>query len=187
MLILMRLIMWPFSLLLYLMYLITGSYGWSIVLFAVAIKLIMLYPSAKSKRNTMHMARMNPKMQEIKKRCGNDQERYAMEIQKLYQSEHVNPLGGCLWSFLPLPILIALYGIIRRPVLNFMLINMARPEALEKVEALKQALINIGYLKASRLMKKSRSPKAFLNTPTPCRPLCPRYSPLILTSWALST
>ena len=127
------------------MYLITGSYGWSIVLFAVAIKLIMLYPSAKSKRNTMHMARMNPKMQEIKKRCGNDQERYAMEIQKLYQSEHVNPLGGCLWSFLPLPILIALYGIIRRPVLNFMLINMARPEALEKVEALKQALINIGY------------------------------------------
>ena len=145
MLILMRLIMWPFSLLLYLMYLITGSYGWSIVLFAVAIKLIMLYPSAKSKRNTMHMARMNPKMQEIKKRCGNDQERYAMEIQKLYQSEHVNPLGGCLWSFLPLPILIALYGIIRRPVLNFMLINMARPEALEKVEALKQALINIGY------------------------------------------
>ena len=145
MLILMRLIMWPFSLLLYLMYLITGSYGWSIVLFAVAIKLIMLYSSAKSKRNTMHMARMNPKMQEIKKRCGNDQERYAMEIQKLYQSEHVNPLGGCLWSFLPLPILIALYGIIRRPVLNFMLINMARPEALEKVEALKQALINIGY------------------------------------------
>ena len=111
----------------------------------MAIKLIMLYPSAKSKRNTMHMARMNPKMQEIKKRCGNDQERYAMEIQKLYQSEHVNPLGGCLWSFLPLPILIALYGIIRRPVLNFMLINMARPEALEKVEALKQALINIGY------------------------------------------
>ena len=145
MLILMRLIMWPFSQLLNLMYLITGSYGWSIVLFAVAIKLIMLYPSAKSKRNTMHMARMNPKMQEIKKRCGNDQERYAMEIQKLYQSEHVNPMGGCLWSFLPLPILIALYGIIRRPVLNFMLINMARPEALEKVEALKQALINIGY------------------------------------------
>ena len=175
MLILMRLIMWPFSLLLYLMYLITGSYGWSIVLFAVAIKLIMLYPSAKSKRNTMHavhegylmdqfaISMFNQRtdeyggplenrlrfaretVEEIKKRCGNDQERYAMEIQKLYQSEHVNPLGGCLWSFLPLPILIALYGIIRRPVLNFMLINMARPEALEKVEALKQALINIGY------------------------------------------
>ena len=150
MLILMRLIMWPFSLLLYLMYLITGSYGWSIVLFAVAIKLIMLYPSAKSKRNTMHMARMNPKMQEIKKRCGNDQERYAMEIQKLYQSEHVNPLGGCLWSFLPLPILIALYGIIRRPVLNFMLINMARPEALEKVEALNPDSLTVHSLALKR-------------------------------------
>ena len=75
-----------------------------------------------------------------------------MEIQKLYQSEHVNPLGGCLWSFLPLPILIALYGIIRRPVLNFMLINMARPEALEKVEALKAA-----QQAASATQKKSNS------------------------------
>ncbi len=146
MLILLRIIMWPFSQLLSILYTFTGSYGWSIVLFAVVIKLLMLYPSAKSKRNTMHMARMNPKMQEIKKRCGNDQERYALEVQKLYQEEHVNPMGGCLWSFLPLPILIALYGIIRRPVLNFMLINMPRGQALEKVEILKQALLDIGFV-----------------------------------------
>lgn len=145
MLILLRIIMWPFSQLLNILFTITGSYGWSIVLFAVVIKLIMLYPSAKSKRNTMHMARMNPKMQEIKKRCGNNQEKYALEVQKLYQEEHVNPMGGCLWSFLPVPILIALYGIIRRPVLNFMLINMHRPIALEKLAVLKEALISLGY------------------------------------------
>lgn len=145
MLILLRIIMLPFSLLLNVLFDITGSYGWSIVLFAVVIKLIMLYPSAKSKRNTMHMSRMNPKLQEIKKRCGNDQEKYALEVQKLYQEEHVNPMSGCLWSLIPLPILIALYGIIRRPVLNFMLISMHRPAALEKVETLKQALIGMGY------------------------------------------
>ena len=145
MLLLLRIIMWPFSTLLNVMFTITGSYGWSIVLFAVVIKLLMLYPSAKSKRNSMHMARMSPKMQEIKKRCGNDQERYAMEVQKLYKQEGVNPMSGCLWSFLPLPILIALYGIIRRPVLNFMLINMHRPKALECVETLKEALIQLGY------------------------------------------
>ena len=103
MLILLRLIMWPFSQLLNILFTLTGSYGLAIILFAVVIKLIMLYPSAKSKRNAMHMARMNPRMQEIKKRCGNDQERYAMEIQKLYKENHVNPMGGCLWSFLPCP------------------------------------------------------------------------------------
>lgn len=145
MLLILRVIMWPFSQLLNLLFTLTGSYGWSIVLFAVVIKLLMLYPSAKSKRNTLHMARMAPKMQEIKKSCGNDKEKYALEVQKLYADENVNPMGGCLWSFLPIPILIALYGIIRRPVLNFMLINLPRAEALEKVETLKQALVTLGY------------------------------------------
>lgn len=145
MLILLRLIMWPFSQLLNILFTLTGSYGLSIVLFAVVIKLIMLYPSAKSKRNMMHMARMNPKLQEIKKRCGKDQEKYAMEVQKLYREEHVNPMGGCLWSFLPLPILIALYGIIRRPVINFMLINEARPKALEHLELIRQTLTDLGF------------------------------------------
>ena len=68
-----RIIMWPFSQLLNVLFNITGSYGLAIILFAVVIKLIMLYPSAKSKRNMMHMSRMNPKLQEIKQRCGNDQ------------------------------------------------------------------------------------------------------------------
>ena len=145
MLLLLRIIMWPFSQLLNILFTITGSYGMAIILFAVVIKLLMLYPSAKSKRNSMHMARMNPKMQEIKKRCGNNQEKYALEVQKLYQEEHVNPMGGCLWSLLPLPILMALYGIIRRPVINFMLINMSRPKALENLEIIREKLLDLGY------------------------------------------
>ena len=145
MLILLRIIMWPFSQLLNILFTLTGSYGLAIILFAVIIKLVMLYPSAKSKRNAMHMSRMNPKLQEIKKRCGKDQQKYAMEVQKLYQEEHVNPMGGCLWSFLPLPILIALYGIIRRPVINFMLINMPRGKALEQLEVIRETLTGAGF------------------------------------------
>ena len=145
MLILLRIIMWPFSQLLNILFTLTGSYGLAIILFAVVIKLVMLYPSAKSKRNAMHMSRMNPKLQEIKKRCGKDQQKYAMEVQKLYQEEHVNPMGGCLWSFLPLPILIALYGIIRRPVINFMLINMPRGKALEQLEVIRETLTGAGF------------------------------------------
>ena len=87
---------------------------------------------------------MNPKLQEIKQRCGNDQQRYAMEVQKLYQEEHVNPMGGCLWSLLPLPIMIALYNIIRRPVINFTLINMSRPDALNNLEIIREKAHRFG-------------------------------------------
>lgn len=141
-----RLIMWPFSQLLNLMFDLTGSYGFSIILFAVIIRLLMLYPTAKSKRNMLHMNRMNPKLAEIKKRCGNNQEKYALEVQKLYKEEGVNPMGGCLWSLLPLPILIALYGIIQKPITAFMLINMPRKKALETLEIIRTELADLGYV-----------------------------------------
>ena len=56
-------------------------------------------------------------------------------MQKLYQKgENVSPMGGCLWSLLPLPILMGLYYIIRRPMLYMMSIPMTpsdRPEAVQ--------------------------------------------------------
>ena len=99
MLLLLRIIMWPFSQLLNILFTLTGSYGMAIILFAVVIKLLMLYPSAKSKRNMMHMARMNPKMQEIKKRCGNDQERYAMEIASKWNVKYNDDHKGYVTQF----------------------------------------------------------------------------------------
>ena len=44
-------------------------------------------------------------------------------MQKLYEEEGVNPMSGCLWSFLPLPILMALYSIIRQPITHFMMLS----------------------------------------------------------------
>ena len=41
-------------------------------------------------------------------------------MQRFYQEEGVNPMSGCLWSFIPLPILLALYYIIREPIVYFM-------------------------------------------------------------------
>ena len=47
-------------------------------------------------------------------------------MQKLYEEEGVNPMSGCLWSFLPLPILMALYSIIRQPITHFMMLSGIR-------------------------------------------------------------
>lgn len=48
---------------------------------------------------------------------------YNLEVQKLYEKEKVNPMSGCLWSFVPLLILLPLYAIIRQPLKYMMGVN----------------------------------------------------------------
>ena len=112
----------PFAWLLRIFYALTHSYGLAILFFTLVIKLILLPFQLKSKKSMMRMSRMSNKTQEIQKKYANNQAKMNEEIQKLYMEEGVNPMGGCLWSFLPLPILIALYSIIRQPITRFMML-----------------------------------------------------------------
>ena len=110
----------PFAALVRLFYNLTGSYGVSLILFTLVIKLILLPFQMKSKKSMVRMSRMSGKMQEIQKKYANNQVKMQEEMQKFYQEEGFNPMSGCLWSFLPLPILMALYYIIREPIVYFM-------------------------------------------------------------------
>ena len=126
----------PFAALVRFFYTLTGSYGLAIILFTIVIKLIMLPFMMKSKRNMVRMNRMSGKMQEIRKKYANNQAKANQEIQKMYQEEGVNPMGGCLWTMIPLPILIALYSILRQPITHFMSIKQdVALSLLEKVQA----------------------------------------------------
>ena len=113
----------PFAWVVRLFYNLTGSYGMAIILFTIVTKLLMLPFQMKSKKSMMRMSRMSGKMQEIQKKYANNQMKMNEEIQKLYTEEGVNPMSGCLWSFLPFPILIALYSIIRQPITHFMTLS----------------------------------------------------------------
>ena len=113
----------PFAWLVRLFYNLTGSYGMAIILFTLVIKLIMLPFQMKSKKSMMRMSRMNGRLQEIQKKYANNQTKQAEEMQKLYAEEGVNPMSGCLWSFLPFPVLLALYSIIRQPITHFMTLS----------------------------------------------------------------
>ena len=55
------------------------------------------------------MRMLQPKMQEMRERFGDDRQRMSQEMMKLYKEEKVNPLGGCLPILLQMPIFIALY------------------------------------------------------------------------------
>ena len=91
----------PFAWVVRLFYNMTGSYGMAIILFTIVTKLLMLPFQMKSKKSMMRMSRMSGKMQEIQKKYANNQMKMNEEIQKLYAEEGVNPMSGCLWSFLP--------------------------------------------------------------------------------------
>ena len=113
----------PFAWLVRLFYNIADNYGLALILFTLVIKLIMLPFQIKSKKSMVRMSRMSGKMQEIQKKYANNQAKMNEEVQRLYMEEGVNPMSGCLWSFLPLPILMALYSIIRQPITHFMMLG----------------------------------------------------------------
>ena len=138
----------PFAWLVRLFYTLTGSYGMAIILFTLVVKLILLPFQMKSKRSMMRMNRLSGKMQEIQKKYANNQAKMNEEIQKLYQEEGVSPMSGCLWSFLPLPILLALYSIMRQPITHLMMISKDTAAGLvEKAAAAGVDITNIATVK----------------------------------------
>ncbi len=113
----------PFAWLVRLFYTLTSSYGLALIFFTLVIKLVMLPFQMKSKKGMIRMSRVSGRMQELQKQYKNNPQRYQMEVQKLYQEEGASPMSGCLWSFIPLPILLALYSIIRQPITHFMMLG----------------------------------------------------------------
>ena len=109
-------ILMPFTWLLQLFYDLTGSYGFALILFAVVVKIILFPFSLKGKKSMIQMNMLQGKMQQIQRKYANDKQRQNLEIQKLYEKEKVNPMGGCLWSLLPIFILLPLYALIRQPM-----------------------------------------------------------------------
>ena len=106
----------PFGYLLDFLYQFTTNYGVALILFAIIVKVILLPTTMKSKKSTMKMSRLAPKVQEIQKKYADDPQKQNMMTQQLYKEEGVSMGGGCLWSFLPLLILLPLYTVVRQPI-----------------------------------------------------------------------
>lgn len=109
-------LMMPFSWLLTVLYQFFNSYGIALILFALVVKVLLFPLSLKGKKGMIQMNMLNGKIQKLQKQYAKDQQKYQMEVQKLYEKEGANPMSGCLWSFLPLLILLPLYAIIRQPL-----------------------------------------------------------------------
>ncbi len=88
---------------------LVGNWGFAIIILTFIVRGLM-YPLTKAQYTSMAKMRMlQPKLQEMKERCGDDRQRMSQEMMELYRKEKVNPLGGCLPLLLQMPIFIALY------------------------------------------------------------------------------
>ncbi len=111
----------PFGYLLDLLYQLTNNFGWALILFTICVQVVLLPINAKSKKSMMKMSRIQPKIQAIQKKYANDQQKQNEAIQQLQKEEGATMgCGGCLWSFVPLLILLPLYQVVRQPIV-FML------------------------------------------------------------------
>ena len=106
----------PFGWLLGQLYYLTSNYGVAMIIFAVIVQTVLLPIRAKSKKSTMKMSRLSPRLQEIQEKYANDPQKQNEMINNLYKEEGVSLGGGCLWSLVPMLILIPLFTVIRQPI-----------------------------------------------------------------------
>lgn len=93
-----------------------GNWGWSIVLVTVLIKLAFYRLSATSYKSMASMRKLQPKLQALRDRYGDDKAKISQATMALYKEEKVNPLGGCLPILIQIPVFIALYWVLLESV-----------------------------------------------------------------------
>ncbi|RVV97101.1 membrane protein insertase YidC [Mesobaculum littorinae] len=89
-----------------------GNMGWSIITLTLMIKAILFPLAYKSYVSMAKMKELQPEMEKIKERSGDDRMKLQQEMMALYKKEKVNPASGCLPLLLQIPIFFSLYKVI---------------------------------------------------------------------------
>ena len=93
-------------------YHVVGNWGWSIVLVTLLIKMAFYRLSAKSYRSMAGMRQLQPKLQSLREKFGDDKAKMSQATMELYKKEKINPLSGCLPMIVQIPVFIALYWVL---------------------------------------------------------------------------
>lgn len=91
---------------------LTGNWGVAIILITVLIKLLFYRLSETSYRSMGNMKKLQPRIEALKERYGDDKQKFSQAVMELYKKEKVNPLGGCLPIVVQIPVFIALYYVL---------------------------------------------------------------------------
>lgn len=107
-----------FGYVLWYFYELTKNYGIAIILFTILFQIISFPFSVKQQKSMAQTARMQGKLEELKKKCGNDKQRYQQEMADLYSKEGINPMGGCTTTIVPLLVMMGIFYSVAYPLTN---------------------------------------------------------------------
>lgn len=89
------------------------SWVLAIVLLTFTIRALLVRPTIKQMRSMRKMQEMQPKMQEIRTKYKNDQQKMLEETRKLQKEMGANPLAGCLPILVQMPVFLGLFHVLR--------------------------------------------------------------------------
>ena len=106
----------PLFWLLSLFHSLTGNWGWAIILLVVLIKLLFFKLSETQYKSFARMRQVQPRIEALKERYGDDRQKFNMAMMELYKKEKINPMGGCLPILVQIPVFISLYWVLLESV-----------------------------------------------------------------------
>ncbi len=95
---------------------VVGNWGWAIVLLTVLVKGAFFKLTEAQYRSMARMRKLQPRIDQLKERYGDDRQRMSQAMMEMYKKEKVNPLGGCLPIVVQIPVFIALYWVLLESV-----------------------------------------------------------------------
>ena len=109
-----------------------GNFGVSIIIVTILIKIALLPLTLKQDKSMKEMKKLQPEIDKIKEKYANDKQMLNIKTMELYKEHKVNPLGGCLPLLLQLPILFALFGVLRNGIIpkdsSFLWLKLSVPD-----------------------------------------------------------
>ena len=109
-----------------------GNFGISIIIVTILIKILLLPLTLKQDKSMKEMKKLQPELEKIKQKYANDKQMLNIKTMELYKEHKVNPLGGCLPLLLQLPILFALFGVLRNGIIpkdsSFLWLKLSVPD-----------------------------------------------------------
>jgi len=130
----------PLGMLINVLYKFCDNYALTLLLFAIVVNVILLPLNIQQQKGQIRMAQMKPKEQAIRKKYAGrtdkvTQQKMQAEILEMYKQENYSPMGGCLPLLIQLPIIFALFNIVREPLTYILQFSKENITALKSIIA----------------------------------------------------
>ena len=162
-------------------YAVIGNYGLAIIILVLLVRLVLHPITKKGQVNMMSMSKLGPRMEELKKKYGDNKAELQKQTMAMYKEQGFNPVLGCLPMLLQMPIWIAIYtavdasvGLRHEGLFSFWINDLSAPDRLIPFSVLGIKPITlplmIGYVDAINLLPILMAFAMYLQTKLTAQP-----------------